>query len=422
MTGVRSQKESLRVFSRLFLFMEKFMKRKIEYTTEFEQIKKLQEQGLKIENIEGACLCLRTYGYYNIVNSYKEPYIIIDDNGCKRYKEGTSFNQLFSLYQLDHSLRNSIMIAMLDLEEHLRAVSAEIIARNFGTAPDQYLQFKNYRDRQIKDPRFSLDNILNTLRKDAKYNDKNPIKYYRNTYHCVPPWVLFKGIFLSTLVNFVRLFKEKQKNELACKMYGLRDDVKHIDAITNLLTDTLFICLEYRNLAAHGGRVYNYSPRSKTRLSTKSSQCLEELIRDFNSGKNSYGLASLLFLLNLFSYKQPFITLQKVLIQQVDRHCSVYPQDVPMLSKITGTSIKKELMVWISHTSNKYHLNKHCSGLKPDNMVSLPTAMQMQYKPCKKCCANLIKENPILEYGIIFKDNDEPTPDIIYLQKNPFTK
>ena len=86
-----------------------------------------------------------------------------------------------------------------------------------------------------KDPRFSLDNILNTLRKDAKYNDKNPIKYYRNTYHCVPPWVLFKGIFLSTLVNFVRLFKEKQKNELACKMYGLRDDVKHIDAITNLL-------------------------------------------------------------------------------------------------------------------------------------------------------------------------------------------
>lgn len=60
--------------------------------------------------------------------------------------------------------------------------------------------------------------------------------------------------------------------------------------------------------------------------------------------------------------------------------------------------------------------------MKPDNMVSLPTAMQMQYKPCKKCCANLIKENPILEYGIIFKDNDEPTPDIIYLQKNPFTK
>ena len=83
------------------------MKKGIKYTTEFEQLEKLQRQGLKVENIERACSYLQIYGYYNIVNSYKEPFIIVEENGSKKYTEGTSFEQLFSLYQLDHALRNS---------------------------------------------------------------------------------------------------------------------------------------------------------------------------------------------------------------------------------------------------------------------------------------------------------------------------
>lgn len=407
MTGVRSQKESLRVFSRLFLFMEKFMKKGIKYTTEFEQLEKLQRQGLKVENIERACSYLQIYGYYNIVNSYKEPFIIVEENGSKKYTEGTSFEQLFSLYQLDHALRNSVMIAMLDLEEHLRAVTAEIVARNFGTSPEQYLQFNNYRDRKIKDPRFSLNSILDALRKSAKYSDKNPIKYYRSTYNCVPPWVLFKGVFLSTLVNFVRLFKEPQKRELASKMYGLPKNIEHMDAITNLLTDTLFICLEYRNLAAHGGRVYNYIPHSKTRLSDKSSQCLENLIADFNHNKTTFGLASLLFLLDLFKYKQPYFTIQNALNAEVNRHCSIYPQDVSLLSAITGTPIEQEVIVWTSETSKKYHLNQHCSGLISHNQLPIMTAIQNGYTPCHKCCAKLLKDFPLLGMNILIKEDSQ---------------
>lgn len=401
------KKESLRVFSRLFLFMENFMKKRIEYTTELEQLEKLQKQGLKVDDIETACSYLQIYGYYNIVNSYKEPFIIVDENGIKKYKEGTSFEQLFSLYQLDHVLRNSVMIAMLDLEEHLRAVSAEIVARNFGTSPEQYLQFKNYRDRKIKDPRFSLNSILDILRKNAKCSDKNPIKYYRDTYNCVPPWVLFKGAFLSTLVNFVRLFKEPQKRELASKMYGLPENIEHMDAITNLLTDTLFICLEYRNLAAHGGRVYNYIPHSKTRLSDKSSQCLENLITDFNHNKTTKGLASLLFLLDLFKYKQPFFTIQNTLNAEVNRHCSLYPQDAPLLSAITGTSIKQEIIVWTSETTKKYHLNQHCSGLISYNQLPIMAAIQNGYTPCRKCCAKLLKDFPFLEMDILIKEDSQ---------------
>ena len=64
------------------------MKKRIEYTTELEQLEKLQKQGLKVDDIETACSYLQIYGYYNIVNSYKEPFIIVDENGIKKYKEG----------------------------------------------------------------------------------------------------------------------------------------------------------------------------------------------------------------------------------------------------------------------------------------------------------------------------------------------
>ena len=166
--------------------------------------------------------------------------------------------------------------------------------------------------------------------KSAKYSDKNPIKYYRSTYNCVPPWVLFKGVFLSTLVNFVRLFKEPQKRELASKMYGLPKNIEHMDAITNLLTDTLFYL--FLNIAISllmVDVVYNYIPHSKTRLSDKSSQCLENLIADFNHNKTTFGLASLLFLLDLFKYKQPYFTIQNALNAEVNRHCSIYLKMFP---------------------------------------------------------------------------------------------
>lgn len=361
------------------------MKKEFLFATPEEQLSKLISQDLAINNMDFAKMALQTYGYYNIINSYKEPYLHPDCTDEKKYMPGVSFEQIFSLFQLDHVLRNSIMTAMLDLEEHLRAISAEIISKYFGTNPETYLNFNNYRDRFVKDSRFSLSSILNDLKKKVAKSNRDPIKYYRDVYDCVPPWVLFKDTYLSTLVNFIRLFKKQQKIDFVCKIYGVPPDIAQMDSVINLMTDTLFICLEYRNLAAHGGRVYNYIPNSKTRLNNKSSRDLENLIDNFNDRKNSYGLASLLFLLNLFKYKQPFEVIRSTLIQEVNRHCNIYPQDVPILANITGTQISQEYTVWISKTSKKYHSNPFCSGLSNQFSIPLDEAERLGYEPCKRC-------------------------------------
>lgn len=359
--------------------------KELKYTTFEEQVNKVRSQGLLIDDDFLTKKQIQTYGFYNIINGYRDPYINIDSSGNKSYTAGTSFQKIFSLFLLDHNLRSSIMAAMIDLEDHLRTVAAEVVAKNFGIHQEFYLKFSNYRDRSVKDPRFSLKSILKKLNDEVNRSQRGPIKHYRDAYGAVPPWVLFKGIYLSTLVNFIRLFKPKEKTDLVCQVYGIGEDTASLNSISNLLNDTLFICLEYRNLAAHGGRVYNYVPRAKTRLSNKSALELENLIENFNDRKNNYGLGSLLFLLSLFDYKLPFETIKLTLSQEIARHCSVFPEDCDPLSKITGVAVTPEYAVWVSLLSKKYHQNPFCSGLKNQVLMTLKDAIQQGFTPCKRC-------------------------------------
>lgn len=182
--------------------------KEILYSTPEEQIQKLKLKNLIFEDEDFAKAKLAEYGYYNIINSYKAPYMTIV-NGKKEYISGTSFEQIYSLFTLDHNLGNSIMSAMLDFEEHLRAATAEVIARNWGTDHNEYLKWEHYRDRSTVKERFSLRGILGTLRQNIM-SGKDPIKYYRENYDIVPPWILFKGTYFSTLINLFVYLKERK--------------------------------------------------------------------------------------------------------------------------------------------------------------------------------------------------------------------
>ena len=143
----------------------------IKYTTPEQQIALLKSKGLLFESEAFARDRLQEYGYYNIINGYKAPYIDIINN-TKIYKSGTTFEQIYSLFIFDHTLRNSVMSAMLDFEEHLRASAAEVISNSFGTNHNEYLRWNNYRDRQTTKDRFSLRGILGTKCRIRKRSNK----------------------------------------------------------------------------------------------------------------------------------------------------------------------------------------------------------------------------------------------------------
>lgn len=346
----------------------------ISYTTPENQIKKLKSQNLIIDDEELAKDALSLFGYSNLIKSYREPYMITSE-GKKTYRTGVSFDQLCSLYRLDKSLRNAVMAAMLDLEEHIKEAAADVVAHSFGTHPDEYLRFRNYSNKRKRKYRFTLAGILETMNNTLD-TDKDPIHHYQIEHNVVPPWILFKSIYFSTIVNFIDQFKTSQKNELVDKIYDLDALNLNYDSARKLMMDTLSICMEYRNLAAHGGRTYNYVCDSSLRVNEIFASEHEISVT---------GFSQLLFVLNLLDYQNPFYRLSNTLDEEVNRHCSEYPQDVTYLGQILNIDIVPHTVVYISDSSNKYHLNPHCSGIKNSVPIELEDAKAQNYIPCKRC-------------------------------------
>lgn len=313
---------------------------KFFYTTPKEQIEKLKQQHLIFEDEHIAYEILDIYGYYNVINSYNDAYITIDKNNNKTYKDGTTFEQIFSLFTFDHYLRVSTMTAMLDVEELLRAAVADVLASSFGTDHRIYLLAKNYRNRRTKDPRFSLKEILKTFNETIDKSKKDPLFYYKTHYDTIPPWILFKNVYLATLVNFIIKLKPKERTALMMKVYGIDEHTAQLDALVHIFYDTLHICREYRNLSAHGGRIYNYTPSCSCRVPDKESLLhLSSIFPDIGCLSSNYGISLLAPLLEMFKYKQPFLFVHNEINTQINRHCNKYPQDVEYLAKVLGVTI-----------------------------------------------------------------------------------
>ena len=148
----------------------------INYMSIEDQIEKLKSQNLTFFDVDSAKKYLEIYGYSNIIKSYREPYVITS-NGKKLFRSGVSFEQVCSLYILDKNLRIAVMAAMLDLEEYIKEITANVIAQSFGTHQDQYLKYRNYQNKRKRIRRFSLPGILDTL-KNTLDTDKEPIHHY----------------------------------------------------------------------------------------------------------------------------------------------------------------------------------------------------------------------------------------------------
>ena len=71
----------------------------ILYSSVEEQIEKLKQQNLIIEDEDFAKKYLEIFGYFNLIKGYRSPYIFTDASGL-HYRSGITFNQILSLYML----------------------------------------------------------------------------------------------------------------------------------------------------------------------------------------------------------------------------------------------------------------------------------------------------------------------------------
>lgn len=134
-----------------------------------EQLDILKDRNLIILNETAAKKILQDYGYYEIINGYKYPFLKDSSNDDIGYKPSTTFEHIFELYQLDSHIRSSVMSAIEIFENSFKQSLAYNISKYISDDFSIYSNKENFLPGHInqkgKSDRDFLLKKLSTVRK-----------------------------------------------------------------------------------------------------------------------------------------------------------------------------------------------------------------------------------------------------------------
>ena len=112
-----------------------------KFSTFSEQVEWLQsEKKLVIDDKKRAEDILQRIGYFSLIGGYKYLFRV---PLTKKYKENTSFEEIYSLYLFDGELRELFFKYLLQIERHLRSLISYYFSELYGESQSAYLNIDN---------------------------------------------------------------------------------------------------------------------------------------------------------------------------------------------------------------------------------------------------------------------------------------
>jgi len=227
-----------------------------------EQIEILESRNVFIGDKKEAKNFLLKYGYYSVINGYKDPLLDRQRSnfeGEDVYKDGTIFSDFQILYLFDSMLRLSARDALDTAESIMKTACVYAFCYYHRETqayldPSSYISSNEYYDQ--KNHTRNLIRLLGVLQnmRDNKMN-KNYIKHYIKRHGEVPLWVISQALTFGNMSAFFDLQKLEVQNAVCRnieqsteKQYGSLG-IKDIRRDYKILT-------AYRNICSHGERFY----------------------------------------------------------------------------------------------------------------------------------------------------------------------
>lgn len=219
--------------------------RKKEFKTLDEQIEILKEKGLVINNVDKAEELLLRENYF-FINGYR--HIFLKSNKDRTFIKGTTFEELYAVFQFDRSFRNILFKNLLIVENNLKSVLSYRLSKRYGFREKDYLKPSNF-SQDIKKVR-QVSDVLNKIKRQIKLNGRqhSATLHYLSNYGYVPLWILVKLLSFGMINELYSILKPDDKLMIA-EYYNL--DVETLGIYLGLLSN-------YRNLCAHEDIVYDH--------------------------------------------------------------------------------------------------------------------------------------------------------------------
>ena len=228
------------------------------FKTYEEQIERLKNvYKLEIRNDKFAKYALSTFSYYDLINGYKELFMVNDI-----FREGITIEYLMYFYLYDKEFQNLIFRYSLFIENSFKTKLAYVISEDFGVSQDDYLANKNYSYSyknkiflyKVKDDIFRHSSKLD---KDGnRIYMQQPTKHYSLYHNHIPPWILLKNVTFADAISLYKLLKKEQKQKVSGTMLSCELSVNDKTAF---LIPALDLIRNYRNVIAHNLKFVTYN-------------------------------------------------------------------------------------------------------------------------------------------------------------------
>lgn len=261
------------------------------------------EKHILISHQEYAEEILQRIGYFSLIDGYKYLFRI---PFTKKYKSGTTFDEIVALYQFDADLRELFLRYLLQIERHIGNLAAYYFCELHGASQTEYLNPDNY-NRQPHNEK-TVQGLIKKLYGAVNTKEYDYINYYRTQHKNVPLWVTVNILTFGSLSKMYDVLPHSLRSKICRHFYSVNQ--KQLGRYLSVLT-------KYRNVCAHSDRLFSY----KTVDQISDTLLHSKLAIPKRGNQYIYGKQDLFAVVIALRYllpKQDFIVFKSRLLRQIN--------------------------------------------------------------------------------------------------------
>ncbi len=270
-----------------------------------EQVSILRDRGLVINDETKAKETLLRENYF-FLSGYR--HFFMDPKKPKNFIKGTTFEELYGVFNFDRHLRNIMFKNILIIENNIKSITSYQLSKKYGFKDKDYLNPDNFttdpmKARQVAD-------VLSKMKRQIRLNGRkhSATLHYISNYGYIPMWILVKVLSFGIISELYSILKTEDKKVIA----------GFYDVSPETLSIYLSSLANFRNLCAHEDILYEHrTNRSIPDSSIHYKLGLEKVEGEYIYGKND--LYSLIIMMKVMLSEERF----KMLINEIEYEISL---------------------------------------------------------------------------------------------------
>lgn len=211
--------------------------------------------------------------------------------------------------QLDDKLRELFLKYLLKIEQQIKSHFSFYFCEEHGENQNEYLDINNYNyiGRNKKD----IDKLVKILNHFVNKNtDYQYINHSKKKYGNVPLWVLVNALTFGNILKMYQLSKNQIQAKIAINYRGINE---------NQLSKLLIILTQFRNVCAHGERLYTYhTQQAIPDLLLHKKLKIQKNGQEYKCGKRD--LFAVVIAMRYLLPNDWFLEFKKELVKEIDKY------------------------------------------------------------------------------------------------------